>query len=513
MRWGRARGNAAAKEYPADSSKVVGNVDNGVPNFTFSGTCSLWHAFFFSPLDDDICDRILKYQVRVQAVLTLQRLQSPEDPEDDVFCIYIFHMVSPIVRQAVITSLGRKYRTIPYILGRLWDVDERVRRHTYIQMSSYPVKQYKVSQRLTFLEQGLNDHSDKVQRVVKNVLIPQWFESYQKNYVAFVKALKIDAEEKEMERFAKTAKLALERSLREYLKTFTAICWHALLEFLQHTELDELDAYMVDLTAFCNYIKTFADTPTLCNYIRQLAYNPSMTTDKLQKMYFQSMMQVLLEIVASYDLGDEVGRENLKKVLAEMLACGDLGEGNVKTIMAIFEWLVGDVEERFRFCVDLCNGILEPSWADVSNTSRPLVDEYLEKNSDKSLQMKISSLRLNTMDLKEQEMEKVNKKDYGGARRASDELTAPMTTLHRLAGIGSGEAALQMCYEIALRPTSTSIWRKWGLVIDEISMVDGDYFEEIEAVARYIRKNDTLFGGNQLILKSFLPKPGPGTIG
>ncbi|KAL1375796.1 hypothetical protein pipiens_017278 [Culex pipiens pipiens] len=69
-----------------------------------------------------------------------------------------------------------------------------------------------------------------------------------------------------------------------------------------------------------------------------------------------------------------------------------------------------------------------------------------------------------------------------------------------------------MCYEIALRPTSTSIWRKWGLVIDEISMVDGDYFEEIEAVARYIRKNDTLFGGNQLILKSFLPKPGPGTI-
>ncbi|KAL1399419.1 hypothetical protein pipiens_008230 [Culex pipiens pipiens] len=67
---------------------------------------------------------------------------------------------------------------------------------------------------------------------------------------------------------------------------------------------------MVDLTAFCNYIKTFADTPTLCSYIRQLAYDPSMTTDKLQKMYFQSMMQVLLEIVASYDLGDEVGREN-----------------------------------------------------------------------------------------------------------------------------------------------------------------------------------------------------------
>ncbi|EDS32705.1 condensin, XCAP-G'-subunit [Culex quinquefasciatus] len=151
----------------------------------------------------------------------------------------------------------------------------------------------------------------------------------------------------------------------------TDICWQALLEFLQHTESDELDAYMVDLMAFCNYIKTFADTPTLCNYIRQLAYDSSMTTDKLQKMYFQSMMQVLLEI-------------NLKKVLADMLACGDLGESNVKTIMAIFERWVGGVEERFRFCLDLINGILEPSRTDVSNRSRSLVDEYLEKNSDKN---------------------------------------------------------------------------------------------------------------------------------
>ncbi|KAL1389146.1 hypothetical protein pipiens_012593 [Culex pipiens pipiens] len=234
-------------------------------------------------------------------------------------------------------------------------------------------------------------------RVVKNVLIPQGFESYQKNYVAFVKTLKIDADENEMGRFAKTAKLALGETFTKYgindatsmlglrkedktiplknLTTKTAICWQALLEFLQHTESDVLDAYIVDLTAFCNYIKKL------------------------------SMMQVLLEIAASYDLGDEVGRENLRKLLAEMLACGDLGEGNVKTIMVIFERLVGDVEERFRFCVDLINGILEPSRADVSNTSRSLVDEYLEKNPDKSLQMKISSLRLNIMDLKEQEMD------------------------------------------------------------------------------------------------------------
>lgn len=173
-------------------------------------------------LDDDICDKILRYMlermrdvapnVRVQAVLALQRLQNPDDPEDCVFRTYIYHLdtdPSLKVRQTIISSLGRNYRTIPYILERLWDVEEKVRRHTYLQMSSYPVKQYKVAQRLTFLEQGLNDHSEAVRKVVKNVMIPQWFESYQKDYVAFVKALKIDADEKELERFRKTGKLAL----------------------------------------------------------------------------------------------------------------------------------------------------------------------------------------------------------------------------------------------------------------------------------------------------------------
>ncbi|XP_058120680.1 ATP-dependent DNA helicase PIF1 [Anopheles ziemanni] len=75
------------------------------------------------------------------------------------------------------------------------------------------------------------------------------------------------------------------------------------------------------------------------------------------------------------------------------------------------------------------------------------------------------------------------------------------TTLHSFAGIGSGEAALQNCFEKASRANTAQIWRKCKrLIIDEISMVDADFFEKIEAVARYIRKNDKPFGGIQLIL-------------
>ncbi|XP_055919568.1 ATP-dependent DNA helicase PIF1 [Eupeodes corollae] len=74
-------------------------------------------------------------------------------------------------------------------------------------------------------------------------------------------------------------------------------------------------------------------------------------------------------------------------------------------------------------------------------------------------------------------------------------------TLHAFAGIGGGDASIARCIELASRPVSSSNWRKCKrLIIDEISMVDGLFFEKIETVARHVRKNDRPFGGIQLIL-------------
>ncbi|XP_044252471.1 ATP-dependent DNA helicase PIF1 [Tribolium madens] len=74
-------------------------------------------------------------------------------------------------------------------------------------------------------------------------------------------------------------------------------------------------------------------------------------------------------------------------------------------------------------------------------------------------------------------------------------------TLHQFAGIGTGEATLERSIELASRPGTYTIWRRCKhLIIDEISMVDGAYFEKIETIARKIRRNDQPFGGIQLIL-------------
>lgn len=74
-------------------------------------------------------------------------------------------------------------------------------------------------------------------------------------------------------------------------------------------------------------------------------------------------------------------------------------------------------------------------------------------------------------------------------------------TLHQFAGIGLGTGTIDRCFQLASRPASTAIWRKTKhLVIDEISMVDGDFFDKIEAVARHVRRTERPFGGIQLIL-------------
>ncbi|KAM9183174.1 ATP-dependent DNA helicase PIF1 [Dugong dugon] len=75
------------------------------------------------------------------------------------------------------------------------------------------------------------------------------------------------------------------------------------------------------------------------------------------------------------------------------------------------------------------------------------------------------------------------------------------TTLHAFAGIGSGRAPLAQCVALAQRPGVRQGWLSCQrLVIDEISMVEADLFDKLEAVARAVRQQDKPFGGIQLII-------------
>jgi len=75
-------------------------------------------------------------------------------------------------------------------------------------------------------------------------------------------------------------------------------------------------------------------------------------------------------------------------------------------------------------------------------------------------------------------------------------------TLHSFAGIGLGkEDVTELIKKIKRNQKAKQRWlRTKILVIDEVSMVDGDLMDKLEAIARQIRHNGRPFGGIQLII-------------
>ena len=75
-------------------------------------------------------------------------------------------------------------------------------------------------------------------------------------------------------------------------------------------------------------------------------------------------------------------------------------------------------------------------------------------------------------------------------------------TLHSFAGIGLGkEPVPELVKKIKKSSKAKQRWlRTKVLIVDEISMVDGELFDKLEAIARSIRNNGRPFGGLQLVI-------------
>ena len=75
-------------------------------------------------------------------------------------------------------------------------------------------------------------------------------------------------------------------------------------------------------------------------------------------------------------------------------------------------------------------------------------------------------------------------------------------TLHSFGGIGLGkEDVPTLVKKIKRNPKAKNRWIKTKiLIIDEISMVDGDLFDKLEGIARAMRNNGRPFGGIQLVI-------------
>ena len=87
------------------------------------------------------------------------------------------------------------------------------------------------------------------------------------------------------------------------------------------------------------------------------------------------------------------------------------------------------------------------------------------------------------------------------------------STLHKFVGCGKALEPAQKLVENIVRKRRRDILQRWKsvqvLIIDEVSMLDGDLLTKIEEIARLIRRNNNPFGGIQLVFVGDLYQLGP----
>jgi condensin complex subunit 3 len=404
--------------------------------------------------------------VRQNALLALQRLQDPDNMEDSVVRVYLFHLEhDPVakVRTTVISSIAKKLNLMPYIIDRLQDIDEKVRRHVYQQMASFPVKSYRIIDRISFLKAGLNDRSEKVRDTIVNIFLPNWIAAYDRDYTEFIKSFKMDSSEKELASFRELSQKALDIVLKkqkmsellEYLKITDdseypkcipvektsliewLIVWKMTIQIYQNTgksneevnnedesdheetEKKEVENIVPELSVMCSFIERFAkdfkiDNPNEAKY---------------QNLVFNHSLIVLFEIVQLCDLSDEVGCTRIRELIKYILIEHDVTEFAIKEITEVMQ----KIDQSPESCINFFNDIvLEMVGTGVSEYNRKTLIEGLIDKADVTLKVKINSLKMELMDLKEKEEVFVERKEYGKAQKVKENYEQLESQLYEL---------------------------------------------------------------------------------
>ncbi|XP_048482532.1 condensin complex subunit 3 [Plutella xylostella] len=342
-------------------------------------------------LDDDLCDKLLASQmqrlqdtrgaVRCRAALALQRLQNPMDPDDEVTRAYRFHMScdpSSSVRRAVVMSIAKCARNVPFVLERLCDVDEAVRRAAHLYVAAVNVTQLRVKQRVLTLKVGLTERSPRVRRVVEEILIPGWLSAFQGDMVRLLKAIRLDNGQdaknsqevagKLLESLFKRLPISellewlpTDKTLRlipaEKLNKETAWYWRHLAEHLLRIDDEEtLETVVPDLVVLTGYIKAIVESPC-----------PSESEDPVGFSTRQHVLRELACLLRVYDARDQAGRSALQELVTDVLT-GDYGPLNddvIRAFVASLNNVVGCPTTRLEAVCGVLAALREPPEPDA----------------------------------------------------------------------------------------------------------------------------------------------------
>ncbi|XP_068623448.1 condensin complex subunit 3 [Battus philenor] len=355
-------------------------------------------------LDDDLCDKLLTTEmqrlhdtrgaVRCRAVLALQRLQNPTEPNDEVTRAYRFHMScdpSSSVRRAVVMSIAKYTRNVPFVLERLCDVDEAVRRAAFLYIAAINVTQLRVKQRILTLKVGLTERSFRVRRVVEEILIPGWLSTFQGNIVDLLKAIRLDNAHDVKDSQYVTGKLLeslfkrlpisellewlpTNKSLRlipaDDLNKETVCYWRHLAEHLQKIDDDEtLETVLPDLVVLTGYIRAIIESPC-----------PAEGDDPVGFSTRQYVLQELGTMLRVYDASDPPGRTELQTLITDILTddYGPLNEEVLRAFVSALELAVPEISPRMEVISGVISSLRDPPEPDIAPIPPPVTVDSTE---------------------------------------------------------------------------------------------------------------------------------------
>eukprot|EP00090_Calanus_glacialis_P042984 TRINITY_DN7612_c0_g1_i1.p1 TRINITY_DN7612_c0_g1~~TRINITY_DN7612_c0_g1_i1.p1 ORF type:complete len:1486 (-),score=621.94 TRINITY_DN7612_c0_g1_i1:145-4602(-) len=349
-------------------------------------------------IDDDLYNKIydgmlerLKdkvAEIRSQAVTALQRLQDPRDEECPIIRAYLFHLAhdpNNVVRRTIVRCIGATRLTLPHILERTRDTDEHVRRAAYKFLAEkVHIKSLTIGQREGVLGRGLGERSEAVRRVVEKEMIPGWLRLSNNNIVQLLHHLDVGNSDQDTKQGAKSAPagalnvLFMDTPYKELVNSFqyldtdklipyekltpeTAMYWRVLAEFFAGQNgpgaEEYLESILPELTPFCQYVR---------RYILDLEKDD-------EDVNWEFVAKELISMTTIYDLGDEVGRTNLCKLIKDLLTSTKTPATFINSLVTVFTKVEKNAQSRVDQVAEIISDLKDP--LDVAPTD-PMSPEY-----------------------------------------------------------------------------------------------------------------------------------------
>lgn len=139
---------------------------------------------------------------------------------------------------------------------------------------------------------------------------------------------------------------------------------------------------------------------------------------------------ILVDILLAFDLGDEIGRQNLKLLISNVLMTQIVGECIVSKLVKCVENMLPEQEVRLQYFVDITRSVIDPTGSiDFSDKA---VAALIDSIKDPNAKVKISSLKFKILDLREQESNAQIEKNYAQVEKIAEDLVACNEDLVRM---------------------------------------------------------------------------------